>query len=202
MKNKPKTLDELLSDKQANLEAYAKAMSADPTIDQTPFNQKNRDLANAISEFISDGAKACKCGAAPMGMLKTPAFEDSKGFHAAVYEVGCVVCPQHLVQREDGLEIEIVTKLSDGSEQSAIAKYKRLSYSARGTDISKESIEALIQLNPAMAKLSITSENSGIKTAVANWNADNLIEDTMFDRIPGLKQIDSVTAGIPRFQLK
>ncbi len=86
-----------------------------------------KDLRRQLGEHLAAGAEKCgNCGHDVVGMLKTIAYYDeAKGIDVPpVYEVGCVICPPHYVEAENGVPGKL-----DGVETTV----KRRSYSARAT---------------------------------------------------------------------
>lgn len=92
-----------------------------------------KDLRRQLGEHLAEGTDHCKnCGHEVVGMLKTPAYFDSRqGIEVpAVWEIGCVICPPIYVKSDR--DFAAAGKL-DGKK----GKFVRRSYSARGTSIER-----------------------------------------------------------------
>jgi hypothetical protein len=140
--------------------SYAEMMStkrAETTLaQQEEAVDKIKTLSRELDDFLVSGANDCgNCGHKPMGMLKTPAYEDRGVEYPAVLEVGCVHCPPVIVERANGKALII-----DGEVKTV----KRRSYSARATSQAE---------------------------AVRKWNAQEFVEDFLFDRIPGFTPVEA-----------
>lgn len=69
-------------------EAYrAEANTAAPS-QLRELTGRARALQAELAAHLSEGAAPCRCGATPIGMLRTPAT----GRAPAIYEVGCPTC--------------------------------------------------------------------------------------------------------------
>lgn len=103
-KTKERTIDAINADIQAAAEAYAEAVQTKPAHEVQPFADAIKQLRDEQAACISSGANACECGKSPLGMVKTPAyFDTAQGMERpAVYEVGCVYCPQYLIDTPEG----------------------------------------------------------------------------------------------------
>lgn len=115
-----------MTERQTAAESYA-ALAQDGNSSQKDLAaaaQKVKELGAELAAAISEGAEVCQqCQAPPLGMVKTPAYENAGVEVPAVFEVGCIHCPPYLVPDElRGAEIVI-----DGVKQ----KVARRSYSAR-----------------------------------------------------------------------
>ena len=122
-------VNKILEDHHAAMIAYAElAQNGDST--QAQLNAAAaavRDLGQQLSGAISAGATPCgNCQAAPIGMLKTPAYFNQGVEVPAMFEVGCVFCAPFLVANE----LRGGRLLIDGESKRVV----RRSYSARATD--------------------------------------------------------------------
>lgn len=109
------------------IEAAGEVLSINPEfLSKAEFVKKTRAQ---LGEHLAAGADKCKnCGHEVVGMLKTPAYFDTRNGvdMPAVWEIGCVVCPPVYVTSDKGTEVKL-----DGKK----ATVARRSYSARGTSI-------------------------------------------------------------------
>jgi hypothetical protein len=148
MSKKHRDIDAINADMQAAAEAYAEAVKTKPAHKVQEFVDTIKQLRQEQADCISRGANPCGCGKAPLGMVKTPSYVDGNGIKTKpVYEVGCVYCPQYLIETPEG--------------------DRRRSVSARG-------------YSP--------------EEAVANWNTEEWVIDTRFDRPP----IDAAVGGLTK----
>lgn len=104
---------------QAAAEAYAEAVQTKPAHEVEPFAQAIKDLRAEQDAVIAKGANACDCGKFPMGMIKTPSYPGSDGLMTpAVYEVGCIYCPQYLIETESGVRRRSVSARGHSPEEA------------------------------------------------------------------------------------
>lgn len=124
MAKKERTIDDINADVQAAVEAYADAVQSKPAHEADAFAKAIKDLRIEQSACISAGAKACDCGKEPMGMIKSPAYFDSgQGMERPpIYEVGCIFCPQYLVD-VDGEKRRRSVAARGFSPEDAVAKW-------------------------------------------------------------------------------
>jgi hypothetical protein len=133
-----------------------------------------RQLQVAMQDTLASGANTCPDGKdhRVIGMLKTPTHwnEQFQMQMPDVYEVGCLICPPVLVEREDGKVVE----RSDGK------KIKVMVDDGTGTGTDKE-IEVI---GFRLKRYSHSARGATPKEAVDNWNSGKWVEDKQTDRVP------------------